>query len=260
MASSSAKSIFICYSHVDEEVKKQLIAHLSALKRKGLVSYWHDREILPGQDWDKEIKSKIGSADIIIPLISSDFLASEYCIGTELTIAMQRHVEGKALLVPVIARPCDWHSMDFSAIQALPKDGKPITKWPDRDEAILDVINGLKLLIQKTDNDVPVKDSKDSLSQIKYAEDTVVCLLPRGYVEIHNLAYRPGNWDLYATYYHYDGQEIHSTHYATEYYKKSWQADYKIREAQLAKLQIPNADHRLAHHITYLMISLGSRN
>jgi hypothetical protein len=258
-ADNQTKNIFICYSHADEAVKNELIDHLSPLKRGGLVSHWHDRQITPGDDWDNKIKQQLNSADIIIPLVSSSFLASEYCIETELNIALRRHDNGEAKLIPVIVRPCDWQTMSFSKIQALPKDAKAISQWPDRDTALLDVVNGIKRIIlianaSKIDNDAaPTQD------KVRYEEDTVVCLLPRGYVEIHNLKYRPENWDILATYYHYDGQEIHSTHYATEYYKKAWQAEYQARESQLYKLMIPTADHAIAHHITYLIITLGSR-
>jgi hypothetical protein len=258
-SNSHKKNLFICYSHADEAIKDELIKHLAALRRGGFVSYWHDRQIAPGDDWDEQIKQQLNNADIIIPLISSDFLASEYCIETEMVTALRRHESGEARLIPVIIRPCDWQTMSFSKIQALPKDAKAISQWVDKDAAILDVVNGIKRMLLTPSIDKSNDDSALMQDKVTYREDTVICLLPRGYVEIHNLNYQPNNWDIYATYYHYDGEEIHSTHYATEYYKKAWQMEYKARESQLYKLMIPAADHRFAHHIIYLMISLGSR-
>lgn len=142
-----SKKIFISYSHKDETHKIELEVHLAMLKRKNIVSVWHDRKIVAGDEWKNEIDNNLESADIILFLISPDFLASEYCYDIEVKKAMERHDAGLAKIISIIVRNCDWHDCDFSKFQVLPKDAKPIALWDDKDSAWVDVTNGLKVHI-----------------------------------------------------------------------------------------------------------------
>lgn len=139
-----AISAFISYSHADQQLKDQLIKHLVPLRRLGLINSWHDGEIKPGDAWDREIARNLDKARIIILLISIDFINSEYCYDKELTRAMDRHSKEKAVVVPVIARDCLWKALPFGQLQALPKAGKAIATWDDRDAALADVAEGVR--------------------------------------------------------------------------------------------------------------------
>jgi tetratricopeptide (TPR) repeat protein len=141
--------LFYSYSHKDEELRDQLENHLSMLKREGVISAWHDRRISAGQEWDGEIDEHLTSAAIILLLVSSDFLASNYCYDNEVKRAMERHEAHEARVIPVILRPCDWHSAPFGKVQALPKDAKPVTRWADRDEAFLDIARGIRFAAEE---------------------------------------------------------------------------------------------------------------
>lgn len=136
--------LFYSYSHKDEKFREDLETHLSILKRKGDITDWHDRKIVPGAEWEKSIDQNIEKADIILLLISSDFIASDYCYGRELEVALERHEAGKCMVVPVIIRPVEWSDSPFSKIQALPKDGIAVTNWKTEDEAWLDVVRGVR--------------------------------------------------------------------------------------------------------------------
>lgn len=140
--------VFISYAHKDESFKDNLEEHLSSLKRRGVIDAWSDREIIAGQEWENEIDENLSEANIILLLISSSFNNSDYCSSKEVSIAIQNHREGKAVVIPIILRPCDWHDMPFSDLQGLPKDGVPVSKWDDEDEAWLNVIDGLKKAIK----------------------------------------------------------------------------------------------------------------
>jgi hypothetical protein len=102
--------------------------------------------IQPGTDWDREIDAQLRDADLYLFLVSADFLASEYIRGTELSIALERHQAKKAVAVPVILRPVDWSQTPFARLQALPRDGKPVTRWSDTDEAMVDIVRGIREL------------------------------------------------------------------------------------------------------------------
>ncbi len=143
--------IFISYAHKDEHYKDKLVTSIANLKRQGYVSAWEDRQIPVGGEWDKHIKSALNDADVILMLISMDFIASEYCFDVEVAKAIERHnnPNDNARVVPIIIRPADWQDTAFARLQALPKGALPVSKWEDEDEAYLDIVNQLKKLIKE---------------------------------------------------------------------------------------------------------------
>jgi hypothetical protein len=141
---STPVKVFYAYSRVDEALRDKLAKHLSPLEREGLIQSWHDRHIRPGRDWENEIDTSLDSAGVILLLISPDFIASEYCYGKEVKRALERHRIGEARAIPVILRPVDWHGTPIAKLQALPKDGRPVTQWSDQDAAFLDVAKGVR--------------------------------------------------------------------------------------------------------------------
>ncbi|HDR9355974.1 TPA: toll/interleukin-1 receptor domain-containing protein [Burkholderia vietnamiensis] len=137
-------SIFFSYTHVDESLRDQLEVHLSLLRREGLISAWHDRRIVAGSDLDDSIDEQLEKADIILLLVSANFIASEYCYATEMNRALQRHAAGEARVIPVILRACDWHTAPFGSLMAVPTDGRPVTSWPNQDEAFADIAKSIR--------------------------------------------------------------------------------------------------------------------
>src|ERR1019366_5306950 len=137
-------SVFFSYSHKDEALRNQLEIQLTMLKRQGVISTWHDRRLIAGDGVDQAISKQLEAADIILLLVSPDFLASDYCYGVEMTRALERHAAGEARVIPVILRPCEWKHAPFGHLLASPTDGKPVTKWPDADDAFLDVAKAIR--------------------------------------------------------------------------------------------------------------------
>ncbi len=142
-------TLFFSYSHVDENLRDQLEIHLAGLRRQGLISSWHDRRIIAGEDFGDAIDQHIDTADVILLLVSPDFIASDYCYEREMKRALEKHQRGDARVVPVILRPCDWHDLPFGKLLAAPKDGRPITKWPNIDEAFQDVVTAIKVALKQ---------------------------------------------------------------------------------------------------------------
>jgi hypothetical protein len=141
--------VFISYAHKDEKLQSSLAAALASLQRQGLISLWHDREIAAGAEWRQEIDTHINSAQIILVLVSPDFVASDYCYDREMKRALERHEHGDARVIPIILRPVDWQGTPFGKLQALPRDGKPVTQWPDRDAAFVDIARGIRLICEE---------------------------------------------------------------------------------------------------------------
>ena len=145
----SAISVFFCYAHEDEPLRDKLAKHLTLLERQGVIQPWHDRQILAGSDWQGELDQHIETAQVILLLISADFLASDYCYDLEMTRALERQRTGSAQVIPILLRPVDnWSQSPFGGLQALPTDGKPVTRWADEDEAFADVARGIRLAAQ----------------------------------------------------------------------------------------------------------------
>jgi hypothetical protein len=154
--------LFICYSTKDERLKDELLEHLSPLRREGIISDWHFRKITAGKEWQGQIDQHMKKARIILLLVSTSFVDSDYCYDTEMNRAMQRHEKGEARVIPIILRPVDWHKLPFSKLEALPKDGKPVTTWTNRDEAFLDVEKGIRKVCHET-QDIPTANRPPDL-------------------------------------------------------------------------------------------------
>jgi hypothetical protein len=139
--------VFFSYSHKDEDLRDRLEAHLAVLISDGTISTWHDRRIKAGEVLGERIDENLELADIILLLVSADFLSSDYCYSIEMKRALERRKAGEAQVIAVILRPCDWQSSPLGDLLAVPKDGKPIVSWPDKDEGFLDVVKQLRRIL-----------------------------------------------------------------------------------------------------------------
>ena len=165
--------IFYSYSHRDEYLRKELDIHLTILKRLGIIETWHDRKIIPGEDWKQKIDSNLLEADIVLLLISCYFLASDYCYEKEMNISLQRHEKGFARVIPIFLRPCYWQDTPFSRLQCLPENAKPVTSWDDPHEAWTEIAKNIKDVAEKVISSDQFKkkiDFKEDVSFI-YSKD-----------------------------------------------------------------------------------------
>jgi TIR domain len=136
--------VFFSYAHTDEDLRDQLEKHLTMLKRQGVIETFHDRRIVVGSEVDQSISAELERADVILLLVSPDFLASAYCYDIEMQRALQRHERGEARVIPVILRHCEWKEALFGKLMATPRDGKPVRSFPDLDEAFLQVTQAIR--------------------------------------------------------------------------------------------------------------------
>jgi len=141
--------LFCSYAHADKALRDTLDKHLSGLKRQKLIEVWYDGEISVGSEWEHEIDKHLRSADIVLLLVSADFLASDYCYSEEMKRALQRHKEGTARVIPIILRPVYWKNAPFSKLQVLPTGAKAITSWPNPDEPYEDIVGRLDEVVKE---------------------------------------------------------------------------------------------------------------
>ena len=143
-----AFEVFISYSHKDRKFRDELATHLSNLRNQGVISDWYDGDIPPGTEWKTQIMDRLKTAQIILLLISADFMASKFCYGIGLKEAIDRHDANQARVLPIILRPTDWEGAPFEKLLMLPSDARPISAWSSRDAAFKDVVAGIRRAIQ----------------------------------------------------------------------------------------------------------------
>ena len=145
---NSAVSVFVSYSHADQDLRRELGKHLSVLERQGIIATWHDRMIGAGSEWASAIDERLDEARVILLLISADFIQSRYCYDIEMARAMERHERKDALVVPIILRAVSLQGTPFAKLQALPRDAKPVVTWPDRDTVFMEITDSLRETIR----------------------------------------------------------------------------------------------------------------
>lgn len=144
--------VFISYAKEDRAYVYELSNHLKWLVRSGVIDTWNDLAVLPSSVYESEIIAQLETADIIIFLVSADFINSGYIKDVEIRKVIERHHKGEAVIIPIIVRPCDISILSISKFQALPENGQPISTWEDKDEAWMNIVNEMKKIIHKFDN------------------------------------------------------------------------------------------------------------
>lgn len=142
-------NVVLSYAHRDGPLLRELEKHLSALRRSAVIASWFDREISAGTHFDREISKHLMFSDIVLLLISPDFINSDYCYRREMKVALKRHASGQARVIPIILRPVDWVRTPIGRLLALPTDAKPVTTWRRRDDALLDVAKGVRRVAEE---------------------------------------------------------------------------------------------------------------
>jgi tetratricopeptide (TPR) repeat protein len=142
-------SVFYSYDENDKDLRDQLDRHLANLERQQLIKPWHDQDIRAGTEWKRDINEHLNTAQIILLLISPDFIASDYRYSTEMKRALERHNSGYAFVIPVLLRPCDIDGSAFNQLDILPDNRKAITLWPNADEAFQDVVIGIRQVVKE---------------------------------------------------------------------------------------------------------------
>ncbi len=136
--------VFYSYCHKDEKYRDNLEAFLCTLRDQGKITEWYDRKIIAGEKWGEKIQNELKNADVILLLITQDFLASDAC-KKEMEFAFDE--KNHKITIPIILKPCMWLDTKIQDFQAVPKEGRPITLWESQEEAWLDVTRGISLAL-----------------------------------------------------------------------------------------------------------------
>ena len=144
------KKLVIVSDSKDESFRDELHKNLKLLPLKS----WHKGLIGAGEDIAKTFQQQMDSAEIILLLISSDFLASDAIYNNEWRIALQRHQDNKSKVIPIITRSCNWqHLKELTQMPSiLPRKnlevGKAITSWENPDDAYQMIVQEIEGLLK----------------------------------------------------------------------------------------------------------------
>jgi tetratricopeptide (TPR) repeat protein len=152
---SKVSTIYYSYAPSDKKFRDMLEKHLSSLQRQGIIDSWHEGKIVAGSEREAVLKEYLDLSDIILLLISADFISSDYCYSTEMEQALQRHRRGEAHVIPILLRPTSTQGLPFAILQFLPTDGKPITHYKDRDDAFVQIIEAILTIIEEMGTRLP---------------------------------------------------------------------------------------------------------
>jgi hypothetical protein len=174
--------IFFSYAYEDEEDRKlcnEIEKQLGPLKREGLIEVWHRGKINPGEEPDKVSSIHLNQAHILLLLISASFIASDYYYNVEMKRAMERHDADEARVIPILLSPFDWKNAPFAQLEVLPSNHKPLTRWSNIDEAIVEIVEELRRVVEKLREprpEGPVDSNQlyEALLRLDYSEQTRV--------------------------------------------------------------------------------------
>jgi len=151
-----AMNVFLSYVYKDEPLRDELVMHLNNLRWQGVITDWHERNIDLGKEWLREIDPYLDTAQIILLLVSPEFVNSDYCYSVEIKRALQRHEAHQTCVIPIILCPVDWEDTPFAQLPALPTYGKPVTTWFSLQEAFLDVARGIEAVTRQSNPNPPL--------------------------------------------------------------------------------------------------------
>ena len=151
MASSvQTLKFFISYSHLDMKYKEKLLTTLKSLELAYSIDVWHDGKILAGGDINREVLKELVCSDIVLLLVTPNFLASWYCMKVELKKSVNRMKKGECIVIPVMFQDCTLDSsLPFYNLNRVPRDGKPICKFKPQLQGCTEATNMIKEMIDK---------------------------------------------------------------------------------------------------------------
>lgn len=163
--------VFVSYSHRDRLHLDKLRVHLAGLERSGSVRCWWDGVLETGKAWEPQILEALRSADVVLLLLTANFVASDYCIEEELRLARERETRGEIDLVPIFVEPFDLGAHWLGKLQAITMDGKAITQSRLGPAAWEYVARQIRLKVECIEGKRPVMQVLNELEEVVHSGD-----------------------------------------------------------------------------------------
>ena len=169
---SNPLKVFITYAHKNEEAKNRLKMCLAVMESEGKIKLWDDNEILPGDEWYKDISNNLTTSDMLLYLVSTASLASKNC-NKELAEALNANIR----VIPVILENCDWLNHQLSTFQVLPDKGLPINKWQPEGDGWQNVVGGIRKTVEEMQTQISDSVQKGTLPEWAFQQGNFLMML-----------------------------------------------------------------------------------
>lgn len=140
--------VFLSFAPDDEERREALVRHLAQLEREGSIRLWHKGMVGPGQEKMDGVEHHLATANIVLLLVSANFIGSDDLYKVDVKRAMERHARREARVVPVVLGECDWQAADFGELEALPPGGRPVLGYKNQDKAFAEIARGVRAIVE----------------------------------------------------------------------------------------------------------------
>lgn len=144
-------TIFIAYAYKDRRFLDKIEQILKTLMMQNWNIAWITGEVAINMEWENRSEDYLNRVDLILLLVSPDFIATKFCYSDKLKRAIKRH-KRDAYFAPIILRTCAWDGTPFAKLTPLPLDGQPVYKWPHQDEAMHNIAEGIRYALQYLHN------------------------------------------------------------------------------------------------------------
>ena len=158
--------VYFLAAHEEEDECQAIRKHLVPAIRNSKIPIEinSDFDIPAGED-KAQYKLKLLEADIVLALISSDYISDDETYErTQKVIA--RYNNNETILVPILVRNCLWKSTPFVNLPLLPKNFQPLNNkqfWNSEDDALMAVVEDIYEAI----NDFSNKESFETEPAVK---------------------------------------------------------------------------------------------
>ena len=158
--------IFISYSHPDKAYVDKLLRHLHVLERVADFDVWSDRNIEPGEDWQKKIQTQLENSQVAILLVSANYLASEWIAQKELPALLEHASQRGLRILPLLVSPSLWKHTPLAYYQLLPRDGQALSSLPsaEQDRVLVELVDevfaSIPLHENKAELPMPMRPAK----------------------------------------------------------------------------------------------------
>lgn len=159
-------TIFVSYSHPDEPFRRQLDKHFATLKHEGDIEFWHDDRIVPGTGLDPDIRKALRRSKIFLALVSAHYLASDYCFRREYAYALNRARRKTMRVVVALVGTCTWKQTRMAYYKCLPRDGKPVDQWGNRNKAYVDIAEGVRRVVVEVRKELKEELASEAPSRV----------------------------------------------------------------------------------------------
>ncbi|MEH2121137.1 tetratricopeptide repeat protein [Nostoc sp.] len=185
LTSTRTIKLFFVHSNSrdDQKLRVKLEPHLSGLEPLRVSINWHKSQRLAGRDWKQESYQHLNTSEVIVLLVSPDFLAEDDCKKITRR-AMERHNAEKACVIPVKLRLIDnWQATPFGHLQCLPDNGEPITSkyWPRQDDAFVNIVGNIRQEVEK------IQEGQQQLQLIREQQKSEIFTSINRFISNHSL-------------------------------------------------------------------------